>query len=123
MLGIMNKDQFGINMKKYCKEHEQMMRQALSDKCVSEDFIRIHKEKISIVQHERLVHLIVTFMVTMIESFVVYLVFVHPELGIVPAIIMLGLLILLGFYYYHYFFLENTLQRWYKILDEMEHML
>ena len=32
---------------------------------------------------------------------------------------MLLLAVLLGFYFYHYFFLENTVQRWYEMLDEM----
>ena len=43
----------------------------------------------------------------------------HPELGIVPALIMLGLAVLLGFYFFHYFFLKNTVQRWYRIAEEM----
>ena len=47
------------------------------------------------------------------------LVLLHPELGIVPAVIMLGLAVLLGFYFWHYFFLENTVQRWYRIAEEM----
>ena len=49
------------------------------------------------------------------ELFTVDLVLLHPELGIVPALIMLGLAVLLGFY----FFLENTVQRWYRIAEEM----
>ena len=53
------------------------------------------------------------------ELFTVDLVLLHPELGIVPALIMLGLAVLLGFYFFHYFFLENTVQRWYRIAEEM----
>ena len=53
------------------------------------------------------------------ELFTVDLVLLHPELGIVPAVIMLGLAVLLGFYFYHYFFLKNTVQRWYRIAEEM----
>ena len=41
------------------------------------------------------------------------------EMGIVPAVIMLGLAVLLGFYFFHYFFLENTVQRWYRIAEVM----
>ena len=36
---------------------------------------------------------------------------------------MLGVAVLLGFYFYHYFFLENALQRWYVIADEMRKKL
>jgi hypothetical protein len=32
---------------------------------------------------------------------------------------MLAMAILLGFYFCHYFFLENTVQRWYVIADQL----
>ena len=112
-------DRFGINMKKWCKEHESY----ISEASPSEELLNLHKEKIRILQHERLVHLIVTVMVVFAELYVVDLVLLHPELGVVPAVVMLGLAILLGFYFYHYFFLENTVQRWYKIADEMRKSL
>ena len=53
------------------------------------------------------------------ELFTVDLVLLHPEMGTVPAAIMLGLAVLLGIYFYHYFFLENTVQRWYRIAEVM----
>lgn len=112
-------DRFGINMKKWCKEHESYISEAIP----SVELLILHKEKIRILQHERLVHLIVTVMVVFAELYVVDLVLLHPELGVVPAVVMLGLAILLGFYFYHYFFLENTVQRWYKIADEMQKSL
>ena len=74
---------------------------------------------VSTLPDERLVHLIVTVMVVLCELFTVDLVLLHPELGIVPAVIMLGLAVLLGFYFWHYFFLENTVQRWYRIAEEL----
>ena len=74
-------------------------------------------------QHERLVRLIVTVMVVFVELFVVDLVLLHPELGVLPAVVMLVLAVLLGFYFYHYFVLENTVQRWYKIEDELRYKL
>ena len=104
-------DRFGINMKKWCREHEKKMETAPS--------LAEHRERIAFLQHERLVHLIVTVMVVFVELFVVDLVLLHPELGIMPAVVMLLLAVLLGFYFFHYFFLENTVQRWYKMLDEM----
>ena len=105
-------DRFGINMKKWCREHEKKMEAAPS--------LAEHRERISILQHERLIHLIVTVMVVFVELFVVDLVLLHPELGIMPAVVMLLLAVLLAFYFYHYFFLENTVQRWYKKLETME---
>lgn len=102
-------------MKNYCREHEAFITVAEP----TEELLRYHEKKIAWIQHERLVHLIVTVMVVIAELFVVFLVVLHPELGLIPPILMLGLAVLLGFYFYHYFFLENTVQRWYKIYDSM----
>ncbi len=119
-LNIRANDAFGINIKEYCKNHEKKIVSAIDSGLVTEEIIELHREKISIIQHERLVHLIVTVMVVLVELFVINLAVLHPELGILPPIIMLGLAILLGFYFYHYFFLENTLQHWYRLLEFME---
>ena len=110
---------FGINMKQFCREHEQKVTAAEATPELLEEHLRM----IAWVQHERLVHLIVTVMVVLCELFVVELVLLHPELGVLPAVIMLGLAVLLGFYFYHYFFLENTVQRWYAITQKMRKTL
>ena len=111
----MDKDRFGINMKRFCRWHEEKVTAAE----VTPELLEDHLRMIAWVQHERLVHLIVTVMVVFCELFMVDLVLLHPELGIVPALIMLGLAVLLGFYFWHYFFLENTVQRWYIIAGKM----
>lgn len=116
----MKSDTFGINMKKYCRDHEAMITEAVAENRVTSELTVLHREKIAILQHERLIHLIVTLMVVFVELFVVDLVLLHPEIaGVVGAMVMLGLAVLLAFYFCHYFFLENTVQRWYKLLDEM----
>ena len=102
-------------MKQFCREHEAKVTGTEATPELLEEHLRM----IAWVQHERLVHLIVTVMVVLCELFTVDLVLLHPELGIVPAVIMLGLAVLLGFYFYHYFFLENTVQRWYRIAQVM----
>ncbi len=117
---MMRNEKFGINMKKWCREHEAEAVAALGEHRADAKMLREHREKIAWLQHERLVHLIVTVMVVFGELFVVDLALLHPELGIYPALFMLGLAVLLGFYFYHYFFLENTVQRWYKIAEELE---
>ena len=43
----------------------------------------------------------------------------HPELRIVPAVIMMGPAVLLEFSIRHRFFLENTVRRRYRIAEEM----
>ena len=112
-------DRFGIHMKQFCREHEARVTAAAEAGAVTEELLEEHLQMIAWVQHERLVHLIVTVMVVLCELFTVDLVLLHPELGIVPALIMLGLAVLLGFYFWHYFFLENTVQRWYRIAQKM----
>lgn len=107
----MKPNTFGINIKQFCREHEAYV---LSQD-PSPELLEEHRRMIGWIQHERLVHLIVTVMVVFTELFVVDLALLHPELGVMPAVIMLCLAVLLGFYFYHYFFLENTLQRWYVI--------
>ena len=106
-------------MKQYCRTHEAMIRDAISEGRVTEELLELHMEKVRILQHERLVHLIVTVMVVICELFVVSLSVLHPELGILPPVIMLCAAVLLGFYFRYYFFLENTVQRWYLIEDEL----
>lgn len=115
----MKKNTFGINMKKWCRAHEAEAMAALEENRVTETMLEEHREKIAWLQHERLVHLIVTVMCVIGEMFVVDLVLLHPDLGIGPAVIMLGIAVLLAFYFYHYFFLENSVQRWYRIAEEM----
>ena len=116
----MNKDTFGINMKKWCREHEEEVMAALNEGKVTPKLLQEHEKKLAWLQHERLVHLIVTVMTVIVELFVLDLTLLHPELGFAPALLMLGFAILLGFYFYHYFFLENTVQRWYRIAEELE---
>lgn len=111
----MKKDNFGINMKQFCRDHEAYLHaqeptQALLD---------FHLEKLRWLQHERLVHLIVTVMTVLAELFVLDLVLLHPVTHPWSALVMLGLAVLLGFYFYHYFFLENTVQRWYRLAEDL----
>lgn len=102
-------------MKQFCREHEAWV---LSQE-PSEEVLAKHLEILRWVQHERLVHLIVTVLTCIAELFVVDLVLLHPETHPLSAVIMLILAVLLGSYFYHYFFLENTVQRWYKIAEKM----
>lgn len=105
-------DRFGINVKRYCREHEA----ALRDGNIS---LEQHLEKLRWLQHERLVHLIAVVMVVVVELFTVDLAVLHPETNPLAGVVMLVLAVLLGFYFYHYFFLENTVQHWYKLADRL----
>ena len=105
----------------WCREHEAAAEAALLEKQVTADLVEDHLQKIAWLQHERLVHLIVTVMVVACELFVTGVVLMTQNA--VAAVIMLGGAVLLGFYFYHYFFLENAVQRWYILADEMRKAL
>lgn len=108
-------DKFGINIKRYCRAHEDAMRAGPPTRALLER----HREKLRWIQHERLVHLVVLVMAVIATLFAVDLAVLHPETNPVAALVMLVLAVLLAFYFWHYFFLENTVQRWYRLADEL----
>ncbi len=110
---------YGINMKQWCREHERSVKVALEAGRGDVKLLETHLEKIRWLQHERLVHLIVTVMTVMAELLAVWLTLTRPELAPYSAAVVLLLAVLLGFYFYHYFFLENAVQRWYKLAERM----
>ena len=113
----MASDKYGINMKRFCIDHEAAVAKELEARGPSRPLLDLHLEKLRWLQHERLVHLIVLAMAAAGELFVVDLVLLHPETGPWSAVFMLGLAVLLAFYFAHYFFLENTVQHWYRIAE------
>ena len=113
------RDKFGINMKRYCRAHEAM----LASVPASREVMALHLEKLHWLQHERSVHLIVLVMTAVAELFTVDMAVLHPETNPLAAIVMLALAVLLGFYFAHYFFLENTVQHWYRLADDLNQKL
>ena len=110
---------FGINMKRFYREHERRIVETLEHAGADASMLEMHLEKLRWLQHERLVHLIVTVMTAAAELLAVYLALTHPETNPAAALAVLVLAILLGFYFYHYFCLENAVQRWYKLAEHM----
>ncbi len=110
---------YGINMKRWCREHERAVTAALEAGSGDLKLLETHLEKIRWLQHERLVHLIVTVMTVLAELLAVWLTLTMPELAPWSAAVVVLLAVLLGFYFYHYFFLENAVQRWYKLAERM----
>jgi len=112
-------NRFGVNMKRYCAEHEAV----LSSLPPTRELYELHLEKLRWLQHERLIHLIVLVMTAFAELFCVDLAVLHPQTNPLSAILMLALAVLLAFYFAHYFFLENTVQRWYTLADRLRESL
>lgn len=69
-------------------------------------------------QHERLIHLMVTIAFGLFLLVTMLIAFINPA---IPVIILMGLFfVLLLPYIIHYYFLENTIQNWYRLTDEIE---
>ena len=108
---------FGIGIRKYCMAHEAVIARRLEEGGADDTLLRQHTLKIAWLQHERLVHLIVLLLTTVLFLFSVglFIALMNPLVLILVAV-ALGLLIA---YLRHYFFLENTVQSWYVLYDRL----
>ena len=77
-----------------------------------------HQEMIAKIQHERLVHLLVTIFVGTIMSIVSFITLITKDLFLL--IFSLPLMLLFLGYLLHYRFLENTTQNWYLLEDQIK---
>ena len=107
-------------MTEYLKNYMKYVQQRL-DACGDneeiEEILSEHKDKIAFMQHERIVHFLVTMMFALILSIFMGIVIFTDN----PAMLLLVtiILVLLGFYIKHYYFLENTVQKMYRVYDDI----
>ncbi len=80
-----------------------------------------HVEMISIIQHERLIHLMVTIFVGIVMSLSFFITILTEKIYLL--ILDLPLLILFVAYLIHYRFLENTTQKWYLLTEKIKENL
>lgn len=106
-------------LKKYMLQTERRLGEC-ADRRELEAIFAEHLDKIAFMQHERLVHFLVTMMFAIVLSIFIctFLFCENPALLLLVAIII----VLLAFYIKHYYFLENTVQKMYVIYDEMLEM-
>jgi len=100
------------------KTYNSKIKELLSAKTPGTDWKSVlenHKGMISKIQHERLIHLIVTFFVGIIMSASAFITIITQKSDLL--IFCIPLLFLFIAYLFHYRFLENTTQSWY-ILEE-----
>ncbi len=108
-------------MYRYLKSHEKFMMEVLASNENKYDWDYIagfHRSQIEFMQHERLIHLMVTL------SFGVFLL-ISLGITVLTTMLVFGLfdllfLALLIPYIIHYFRLENGVQRWYHLANEIE---
>jgi hypothetical protein len=98
-------------------KYVQQRLDACGDKEEIEEILSEHKDKIAFMQHERIVHFLVTMMFALILSIFMGIVIFTDN----PAMLLLVtiILVLLGFYIKHYYFLENTVQKMYRVYDDI----
>jgi hypothetical protein len=109
-------DRFGINIIRYCKEHENYLQNQLNLQSDLKELLNYHNQKIKWLQHERLVHFLVTMLTAILVLFLFAMTFLLEENILIITLLILSMLLLTA-YLFHYFRLENTVQHWYKISD------
>ncbi|MDF2685876.1 MAG: hypothetical protein K0S55_1057 [Clostridia bacterium] len=100
-------------MSGYIKKYDKYIKSVLENSSIAgyDKIIETHLIQIRFLQHERIIHLLVTlfFALFLFISFAVAL-FTSNFLFYVISFILMVVLI---FYIFHYYLLENTVQRWY----------
>lgn len=107
-----------VNIKKYFSEYIAAMLSALEDE--NSDFEKLKREilvKIQFMQHERLIHFLVTILFALLMFMSLIGFFISENLGMLAAAALM--LILLVPYVAHYYFLENGVQKLYGIYDKI----
>ncbi len=106
-----------VALKKYFGEYIASVIAALENECT--DFHALKAEmliKIAFMQHERLIHLLVTILFALLMFLCLIGFFISENIGILAAaVLMLALLIP---YIAHYYFLENGVQKLYSLYDK-----
>ena len=89
------------------------------EKCSSlsdtEEVLKEHLDKIAFMQHERIVHFLVTMLFAIVLT--IFMAVTIFKASIPVLILVTMILVLLAFYIKHYYFLENTVQKMYKVYD------
>jgi hypothetical protein len=73
---------------------------------------------IGYIQHERLIHLIVTVTFAALAFMCIIVFFLSNEIAVLGALFIF--IVTLGFYIRHYFILENKTQYLYELYDKIE---
>ncbi|PIR43114.1 hypothetical protein COV24_04335 [candidate division WWE3 bacterium CG10_big_fil_rev_8_21_14_0_10_32_10] len=101
------------------KEYNLEIKKVLSSKSAADWKIILEKHKLMIarIQHERIIHLLVTIFVGIVFSIISIVIIVTKESILVA--LWIPILFLFFGYLIHYRFLENTTQSWYILEDKI----
>ena len=105
-------------MGNYIKTYMRSVETALENENTDWEVLKKeHLVQIEFIQHERLIHLMVTIMCCLLLFIGLCVFFVS---GIVPFLIVDGLLLILVFcYLIYYFYIENSTQKLYRLYNRI----
>ena len=111
-------------------KHEKYIKKCIDDYANDEEKLeelrKYHDRIIDIIQHERLIHLLVTMFFGFLIMFVLLLsLFLEKSSSDKYLLGGLGIILIVVemFYIRHYYRLENTLEKWYKIGDDISKII
>jgi protein-S-isoprenylcysteine O-methyltransferase Ste14 len=108
----------------YMKRHKRYVKDVLEknpDKEKLKELLAYHDKQIQWMQHERLVHLIVMLFVCLFTLLSFGFTVIRTS---TPSIILSGLLLILSVaYVIHYYQLENDVQKWYLLSNQINQRL
>lgn len=107
-------------MKKRLVSHIAFIDKYLAKKTYDssyEEILSYHQQQILFMQHERLIHLIVTVLFALISFGCMFTLLITEQLSLI--LLFFALLILLVPYVFHYYTLENGVQKMYAQYDEL----
>jgi hypothetical protein len=108
-------------MEAYVRRHEAFIRGQLAGADDSADWAGLalfHRAQVEYLQHERLVHLLVTLFFGLCTLLTLLFLVLHPQVPV--GVLLVLLLLLLVPYVVHYYKLENGVQRWYHLANAIE---
>ena len=108
----------------YMKKHESYVKEMLGKKLDEEklrELLAYHDKQIQWMQHERLIHLIVMLFVCLFMLLSFGFTIIRTS---APSIILSVLLLILSVaYIIHYYRLENNVQKWYLLSNQIRQKL
>lgn len=111
-------------MIEYMKRHERYINEMLEKKLPAEklrELFEYHDKQIQWMQHERMAHLITMLFVCLFTLLTIGFAVIYPSIA---AICLCALLIILTLaYVIHYYRLENGVQSWYALSNEIKSLL
>jgi hypothetical protein len=108
-------------MDRYLREHEAYIRRCLEEDNPGTDWaslLAFHRAQLAFLQHERLIHLLITLFFALFALMAIAFLIFLPSLT--TALLAGLLLVLVGGYVVHYYKLENGVQRLYHLDWKLE---